>query len=113
MMSPIAAASSPSHPSPAATGKTPPPSQYPNVATGTAVALTRAATGLPDLSDVMVPSGDKPVAVHIADRGMLNQLFVTDYGRAVPVVHLDKRCMVLVPKVDANGTRSPPCSCRM
>jgi hypothetical protein len=86
-----------------ATGKTPPPSQYPTVAAGTAVAANRATTGFPDLSDVMVPSGGKPVALHIADMGALNQLFVTNYGRAEPVAQLDKRYTVLVPKVDANG----------
>jgi hypothetical protein len=85
------------------TGKTPPPSQYPSVADGTAVAPTRAATGFPDLSDVMVPSGGKPVELHIAEMGMFNQLFVTDYSRAVPVAQLDKRYTALVPKVDVNG----------
>ncbi len=85
------------------TGKTPPPSQYPSVADGTAVAPTRSATGFPDLSDVMVPSGGKPVELHIAEMGMFNQLFVTDYSRAVPVAQVDERYTALVPKVDANG----------
>jgi hypothetical protein len=51
----------------------------------------------------MVPSGGKPVELHIADMGMFNQLFVTDYGRAVPVTRPDRRYAERVPKVDANG----------
>ena len=86
-----------------AKGKTPPPSQYPTVAAGTEVAPTRAATGFPDLSDVMVPSDGKPVALHIANMGMPNQIFVTDYSHAVPAANLDEHYAVLVPKVDANG----------
>ncbi|MBU6500000.1 MAG: hypothetical protein KGQ40_15865, partial [Rhodospirillales bacterium] len=81
----------------------PPPSQYPTVASGTLVAPTQAATGFPDLRDVMVPSAGKPTALHLTFTGQYNQLLVTDYRGAVPVVQSGKAYTVLVPKVDANG----------
>ncbi|MFC0401644.1 alpha/beta hydrolase domain-containing protein [Paraburkholderia rhizosphaerae] len=84
--------------------KTPPPSQYPTVAHATAVAPTVAATGFPDLSDVMVPNGPaaKPLQLHV-QFGLVNPVFVTDYSNAAPVVDTAKRYTVLVPKDDRNG----------
>ncbi len=87
-----------------AQGKTPPPSQYPTIAAGTAVEPTQAATGFPDLSDVMVPNGPaaKPVRLHV-QYPLYNPVFVTDYSSATPVVDVTKPYDVLVPKVDRNG----------
>jgi hypothetical protein len=87
-----------------AQGKTPPPSQYPTVAADTAVAPTRAATGFPDLSSVMVPFGPaaNPTRLHVA-YGLYNPVFVTNYRNAIPAVDTTKRYTVLVPKDDANG----------
>lgn len=84
-------------------GTLPPPSRYPTVAAGTAVLPTAAAVGFPDLSDVMVPSRGKPVALHLHFKGILNTISVTDYTHAVPIVHTNERYTLLVPKVDANG----------
>jgi hypothetical protein len=87
-----------------AQGTAPPPSQYPTIAAGTAVAPSRAATGFPDLSDIMVPNGPaaKPTRLHVND-GLYNPVFVTNFSSAIPVVDFAKRYAVLVPKVDANG----------
>ncbi len=87
-----------------AAGKTPPASQYPTIAAGTAVAPTRAATGFPDLSDVMVPNGPaaKPRRLHVEDP-RYNAVFVTDYSSAIPVADLARPYTEWVPKVDANG----------
>jgi hypothetical protein len=87
----------------AATGKAPPPSQYPTVAAGTMVAPTRSAIGFPDLASVVVPSNAEPTLLHVPRIGLVNQLFVTEYGKAEPVAHLDERYTILVPKVDGNG----------
>ncbi len=86
-----------------ARGTTPPASQYPTVAAGTLVAPTEAATGFPDLSDVMVPSGGVPAPLHLAFTGQVNSLAVTDYQHAVPAVHMNESYTLLVPKVDRNG----------
>jgi hypothetical protein len=81
----------------------PPPSQYPTVASGTLVPPTQ--TGFPDLSKVVVPNGAEatPATLSVQFTGIHNQLYVTDYTNAVPMVDLGKRYQVLVPKVDANG----------
>ena len=86
----------------------PPVSQYPTVASGTAVATDRASTGFPDLSNVTVPSGATatPTALSLAYTGIYNQLFVTNYSAAVPVVDLARQYTVLVPKVDARGNET-------
>ncbi len=83
----------------------PPPSQYPTVGNGTLVASDRASVGFPDLSNVQVPNGAAatPVAASLAYRGLVNQLFVTNYANAAPVVDVTKPYTVLVPKVDGNG----------
>ncbi len=87
-----------------AQGKAPPPSQYPTVAAGTAVVPTRAATGFPDLSSVMVPFGPaaNPTLLHVA-YGLYNPVFVTNYRNAIPAVDTTKRYTILVPQDDANG----------
>ena len=87
---------------------TPPPSQYPTVASGNLVAPTQAALGFPDLSSVTVPNGASatPTAVSLSGVGKPNQIFVTDYSAAVPVADLNKQYNVLVPKVDANGNET-------
>jgi hypothetical protein len=84
----------------------PPPSQYPTVASGTLVAST--ATGFPDLRNVVVPSGTAatPTPLSLTYTGVYNQVFVTDYSNAAPVVDLSKQYRVLVPKVDANGNET-------
>jgi hypothetical protein len=84
----------------------PPASQYPTVASGTLVAST--ATGFPDLSNVVIPLGSNatPTPLSFTYNGRYNQVFVTDYSNAVPVVNLAKQYKVLVPKVDANGNET-------
>jgi hypothetical protein len=86
-----------------ARGTAPPASRYPTVAAGTLVAPTAAATGFPDLSDVMVPSGGVPAPLHLVFTGQLNALAVTGYQHAVPAVHMNESYTLLVPKVDRNG----------
>jgi hypothetical protein len=81
--------------------KAPPPSQYPAVAAGTAV--SPAATGFPDLSDVMVPSDGKPVRLHLASSGIVNPIAVTRYEHALPVEDQSRSYALLVPKADASG----------
>jgi hypothetical protein len=92
----------------AGNGKEPPASQYPTVASGTLVAPTQAATGFPDLSNVTVPSGPAatPTPLALTFNGEYNQVFVTDYSHAVPVVNTAKQYTILVPKVDANGNET-------
>jgi hypothetical protein len=89
-------------------GTLPPPSRYPTVAAGTAVAPTAAAMGFPDLSAVTVPNGATatPTPLSVPGVAPVNQLFVTDYGNAVPVANLAKGYTLLVPKVDANGNET-------
>lgn len=89
-------------------GTLPPASQYPTVASNNLVATTQAALGFPDLSNVMVPTGANatPTALSLVYSGLYNQLFMTDYGNAVPVANLSKPYAVLVPKVDANGNET-------
>jgi len=89
-------------------GTEPPPSQYPTVASGNLVAPTQAATGFPDLSNVMVPSGPAaaPTPLDLTFNGEYNQVFVTDYIKAVPVVNTAQQYTILVPKVDANGNET-------
>jgi hypothetical protein len=75
------------------TGTNPPASRYPTLGAGTlAPATMRARVGFPDLS-----------AAGFAFTGAHNQLFVTDYSRAVPVVDLARAYQVLVPITDADG----------
>jgi hypothetical protein len=84
----------------------PPASQYPTVASGTLVAPN--AIGFPNLSNVVVPSGAAatPTPLSFTYTGVYNQVFVTDYSNAAPVVNLAKQYTVLVPKVDANGNET-------
>jgi hypothetical protein len=81
----------------------PPPSQYPTVAGGTLAQST--SIGFPNVTNLLVPNGvaGTPTQLSIAFNGIYNQLFVTDYSKAVPVVDLSKQYQVLVPTVDANG----------
>lgn len=81
----------------------PPPSQYPSVAAGTLVAPTAAATGFPDLSDVMVPSNGVPAKLHLMFPPQLNTIAVTTYRHAIPIANLKQSYTLLVPKVDGNG----------
>ncbi|GAC1411955.1 MAG: alpha/beta hydrolase domain-containing protein [Burkholderiaceae bacterium] len=85
---------------------TPPASQYPTVASGTLVRST--AIGFPDLSAVVVPNGNTatPTPLSVNFRGVYNQVFVTDYTNAVPVVDTSRQYTVLVPRVDANGNET-------
>ena len=89
-------------------GAPPPPSTHPTVAAGTAVRPTRAALGFPDLSDIRVPDGAAatPLGLSVEALAPANQLFVTDYGNAVPVADLSRPYTLLVPKVDANGNET-------
>ncbi|MFZ1908435.1 MAG: alpha/beta hydrolase domain-containing protein [Burkholderiales bacterium] len=84
-------------------GTPPPPSQYPTVASGTLV--SPAHVHFPDVSNLIVPSGasatSAPMSVNFT--GLYNQLFVTDYSQAVPVVHSSLAYKVLVSQVDSNG----------
>lgn len=91
-----------------ANGTPPPASQYPTVAAGTLVAPTQTATGFPSLTNVFVPSGPAatPVQLQLTFNGEYNQLFVTDYSNAVPVVNTAQQYTILVPKVDANGNET-------
>lgn len=86
----------------------PPPSQYPTVASGNLVPSDQFATGFPDLSDIVVPDGEDatPINLNFSYGGLVNQLFVTDYSNAEPVVDLDKQYAVLVPAVDSNGNET-------
>jgi hypothetical protein len=56
----------------------------------------------------MVPSGAAatPTSVQLTFNGEYNQLFVTDYSNAVPVVNTAQAYTILVPKVDANGNET-------
>ncbi len=87
---------------------TPPPSQYPTVASGQLVASDRTSVGFPDLSHVTVPDGAAatPIALSFTYTGNVNQLFVTDYSNAAPAPNLLKQYTVLVPKVDSNGNET-------
>ena len=89
-------------------GVQPPASRYPTVKAGTLVASDRVSIGFPDLSNVSVPSGASatPTPLSLAYRGQVNQLFLTDYRKAAPVVDLARQYAVLVPKVDANGNET-------
>ena len=89
----------------AAQGKAPPPSQYPTVAAGTLGPATQAGIGFPDLGDVIIPDGPKatPVSLHLPNIGLPNQLFVTRYVHALPVIDAKEVYKPLAPKVDANG----------
>jgi Alpha/beta hydrolase domain len=87
-----------------AEGKAPPPSQYPRVSDGTAVAPSRTATGFPNLSNVIVPFGPNAMPTRLqVNYGSYNPVFVTNYDDAIPTVDTAKRYTVLVPKDDANG----------
>jgi hypothetical protein len=86
-------------------GTQPPASQYPTVANGTLVQPTQTATGFPNLSNVMIPSGPAatPTSLKFTYNGEYNQVFVTDFSTATPVVNTALQYTILVPKVDANG----------
>jgi hypothetical protein len=74
-------------------GKAPPRSQWPSIASGTlAPPAERAQVHFPDLSGIGVPY-----------TGTYNQLFVTDYSNAIPVVDLTKKYDVRVPTTDTDG----------
>ena len=74
-------------------GKKPPPSQWPSIASGTlARPDDRAQVHFPDLSGIGVPY-----------TGKYNQLFVTDYSKAIPAVDLEKKYDVRVPTTDEDG----------
>jgi hypothetical protein len=79
----------------------PPPSQYPTVASGTAV--RQDATGFPDLGDAVVPSGGRPSPLHLASSGIVNPIAVTRYEHALPVADQRRAYALLVPKVDGAG----------
>jgi hypothetical protein len=83
----------------------PPASRYPTVAAGTLISPAREAAAFPRLADAMVPLGPqaRPTAIDLTGALPLNQIEVTDYSSAVPVVHLDERYTVLVPRTDRNG----------
>lgn len=89
-------------------GTPPPASQYPTVASGNLVAPTQATTGFPSLTSVMVPSGPAatPTTLQLVFNGEYNQLFVTNFNNAVPVVNTAQAYTILVPKVDANGNET-------
>jgi Alpha/beta hydrolase domain len=75
------------------TGTAPPASQYPTLAARTlALPDSRSAVGFPDLSKVGVTYS-----------GAYNQLFVTNYSKAIPAVNLGKPYRILVPTTDADG----------
>lgn len=86
----------------------PPASQYPTVTAGTLVPTDRTSTGFPNLAAITVPSGAAatPTPLSLTYSGLYNQLFVTNYAAAVPVVDLNRQYTVLVPKVDANGNET-------
>jgi hypothetical protein len=79
-------------------GVTPPPSQYPTLAAGTLAtpdsraSATHSQIGFPDLRKIGVTY-----------TGAYNELYVTDYSKAIPVVNLAKPYQVFVPKTDADG----------
>lgn len=74
-------------------GKAPPRSQWPSIGSGTlAPPGDRTQVHFPDLSGIGVPY-----------TGTYNQLFVTDYSNAIPVVDLTKKYDVRVPTTDADG----------
>jgi hypothetical protein len=56
----------------------------------------------------VVPSGPSatPTPLSLTYTGVYNQVFVTDYNNAQPVVDLSKQYRVLVPKVDVNGNET-------
>ncbi len=86
----------------------PPPSRYPSVASGDLVPSDQFETGFPDLSDIAVPDGEDatPINLNFTYGGLVNQLFVTDYSNAEPVVDLSRQYAVLVPSVDTNGNET-------
>ncbi|MEM5313901.1 alpha/beta hydrolase domain-containing protein [Paraburkholderia sp. JHI869] len=64
-------------------------------------ASAQAATGFPNLESVTVPSGPSatPTALSLIFNGEYNQVFVTGYSHAVPVVNTAQPYTVLVPDV--------------
>jgi len=73
--------------------RNPPASSYPTLGAGTlAPPAMRTHVGFPDLS-----------GVGFAYTGAHNQLFVTDYSSAIPVVNLAMSYQLLVPTTDADG----------
>ncbi|MCX4162528.1 MULTISPECIES: alpha/beta hydrolase domain-containing protein [Paraburkholderia] len=89
-------------------GTPPPASQYPTVASGTLVEPTQIAVGFPSLTNVKVPSGAAatPTLLQLTFNGEYNQLFVTDFSNAVPVVNAAQAYTILVPSVDSNGNET-------
>ncbi|GLU31742.1 alpha/beta hydrolase domain-containing protein [Trinickia caryophylli] len=89
-----------------ARGEAPPPSRYPTVASGNAVAP--GATGFPNLANITVPSGANatPTPLSLVFNGEYNQVFVTDYSGAIPHVKTSQAYTILVPSVDRNGNET-------
>lgn len=89
-------------------GTPPPASRYPTVASGQAVLPTAAAMGYPNLATLSVPNGANGSTVTLSVSGVapVNQVFVTDYRNAAPVVDLNRQYTLLVPRVDANGNET-------
>ena len=89
-------------------GTPPPASQYPTVASGNLVEPTQLAAGFPSLTNVKVPSGTAatPTLLQFTFNGEYNQLFVTDFNNAVPVVNTAQAYTILVPRVDSNGNET-------
>jgi len=76
-------------------GTLPPASQWPTIASGTlADPASRSAVGFPDLTAAFGAG---------AYDGTYNQLFVTNYASAIPVVDLARRYPIRVPTTDVDG----------
>jgi hypothetical protein len=74
-------------------GKAPPDSQWPSIASGTLAPPTdQGQVHFPNLS-----------GIGVTYTGTYNQLFVTDYSNAIPVVDLTKKYDVRVPTTDEDG----------
>ncbi|RKP44447.1 alpha/beta hydrolase domain-containing protein [Pararobbsia silviterrae] len=86
--------------------ETPPPSRYPTIASGEAVAPN--ATGFPDLTRVVVPNGPNaaPTSLSVPSRDIHNPLFVTDYSTAIPRVNTSKPYAIFESRVDRDGNET-------
>jgi len=77
-----------------ARGTRPPPSAYPSNRTRDAAPIeSQAAVGFPDLTSLGISY----------PANLSNELYVTDYSHAAPVVDLSKPYKVLVSKTDSDG----------
>lgn len=77
-------------------GVAPPPSNYGSIAGGTlSPSFARTQVGFPDLA----PAG-------IAYPAVANELWVTDYARAIPARDLSRKYVVPVPRTDADGNET-------